>query len=91
MARVCKHIVYSGNVQGIGFRSTAKWFARNYSVVGFVRNLRSGQVELVAEGEDTAVETMLAAVAKQLEGYIRSTTIQDHEPTGMTDFRIMAT
>jgi acylphosphatase len=86
---VCKHVLYSGHVQGIGFRSTAKWYARTYSVAGHVRNLPSGEVELVAEGEDKNVETLLAAVAQQMAGYIRKTTIQDVAPTGQSGFQIL--
>ena len=44
------HIFYSGRVQGVGFRYTAKQLALSYEVTGIVRNLSDGRVELIAEG-----------------------------------------
>lgn len=43
-------ILYSGHVQGVGFRYTAKSAAAGYEIVGTVRNLSDGRVELIAEG-----------------------------------------
>ena len=88
MATVCKRVVYSGQVQGIGFRNMAQWLAVGHPVAGFVRNLPSGEVELVAEGEDSAVEAFLAAVAQRMAGYISNTTVEDAAPTGERGFRI---
>jgi acylphosphatase len=85
---VCKRVLYSGRVQGVGFRYTAQSLAASYPVAGYVRNLPSGQVELVAEGEDSVVEAFLAAVAQHMAGYISNTTVQDVAPTGQRGFRI---
>lgn len=43
-------IYYSGQVQGVGFRYTVRQVASGYEVVGTVRNLSDGRVELLAEG-----------------------------------------
>jgi len=43
-------VLYSGHVQGIGFRYTAKAVASGFEVTGTVRNLADGRVELIAEG-----------------------------------------
>ncbi len=88
MAVVCKRVLYSGQVQGVGFRYTARGLAAGYPVAGYVRNLPSGEVELLAEGEDSAVEAFLAAVAQRMAGYISNTTVQDVAPTGQRGFRI---
>jgi acylphosphatase len=88
MSTVCKHVLYSGQVQGVGFRYTAQALAAGYPVAGYVRNLPSGEVELVAEGEGSIVEAYLAAVAHQMVGYISNTTVQDVAPTGQRGFRI---
>ena len=50
MKRCRAHIYYSGRVQGVGFRYTAKNVATGYEVTGIVRNLADGRVELLAEG-----------------------------------------
>jgi acylphosphatase len=88
MATVAKRVLYSGHVQGVGFRYTAQGLAAGYPVAGFVRNLSSGEVELVAEGEPDAVEAFLAAVARRMASYITNTTVQDIAPSGQRDFRI---
>ena len=56
-----KHIrvVYSGRVQGVGFRFTAEESAKRLGVVGWIKNLRDGRVELVAEGEEKALEQFI--------------------------------
>jgi acylphosphatase len=43
-------VLYSGNVQGVGFRYTVKNVATGFEVTGIVRNLSDGRVELIAEG-----------------------------------------
>lgn len=88
MSTVGKRVLYSGRVQGVGFRYSAQALAAGYPVAGYVRNLRGGEVELVAEGEDSVVEAFLAAVAQRMAGYISNTTVQDVAPTGQRDFQI---
>lgn len=88
MATVCKHVLYSGRVQGVGFRYTAQALAGGYPIAGYVRNLPNGEVELVAEGEDSVVEAFLAAVAQRMAAYIRNTTVQDAAPSGQRGFQI---
>ncbi len=88
MAIVCKRVLYSGQVQGVGFRYTAQGLAAGHPIAGYVRNLPSGEVELVAEGEPDAVAAFLAAVARRMAGYITHTTIEDGAPSGQSGFQI---
>ena len=88
MPTVCKRVYYSGHVQGVGFRYTAQGLARGYPVTGYVRNLPSGEVELVAEGEPAPVDAFLAAVERQMAGYITHTTVHECPPSGFSEFRI---
>jgi len=67
-----RQITYSGNVQGVSFRYTAQSIARGYEVVGYVRNLPTGQVELVAEGSSDEIDRFLGELAEQMSGQIRS-------------------
>lgn len=62
---------YSGHVQGVGFRFTAQRIAQRHAVAGYVRNLPDGRVEIVVEGEESAVERFLGEVAAEMSGNIR--------------------
>ena len=70
-----RHVFYEGRVQGVGFRYTCKSLARGYDVVGWVRNLPDGRVELQCSGELEEVEGYLEAIAEsELKAHIRSVT-----------------
>lgn len=56
----CQVRIY-GRVQGVFFRNWAMGKARGLGVRGWVRNRRDGCVELVAYGEDEALEALVAA------------------------------
>lgn len=56
------HVFYSGNVQGVGFRYTAKTVATGFELTGTVRNLSDGRVELVAEGAKDELEAFCQAI-----------------------------
>lgn len=85
---VCKHLTYTGRVQGVGFRWTAQQVAADFAVTGYVRNLANGAVELVAEGSPEEVEAYLAALAQRMAGYIQQTNLHDEPAHGFADFRI---
>ncbi len=51
----------SGRVQGIGFRYFVMRRARELDLAGWVRNLRSGDVEFVAEGPRADLEKLIAS------------------------------
>lgn len=53
------HLYISGKVQGVFFRDSARQVAQAAGVSGFVKNLRDGRVEVVAEGEDDAIKTIV--------------------------------
>ena len=56
------HIFYSGRVQGVGFRITAEETAQAMGVVGWVKNLRDGRVELVVEADEAVLQRFLSAI-----------------------------
>lgn len=81
--------IFSGHVQGVGFRFTAQAIARSHAVTGYVRNLADGTVELVVEGDRREVEALLAELSDKMGNYIRRRTDTDAPATGeIEDFSI---
>jgi acylphosphatase len=67
-----RHVFYEGRVQGVGFRATVKHLARGYEVVGWVKNLPDGRVEMQASGDTEEVEAFLEAIAEsELKSHIK--------------------
>ena len=72
MNRCRVKILYSGRVQGVGFRYTAKDVAAGFEIAGIVRNLFDGRVELTAEGAREELEAFRQAIRDAgLAGFIR--------------------
>jgi acylphosphatase len=84
-----REVFYSGRVQGVGFRATARRVAQGHAVTGFVRNLPDRRVQLVAEGLPAEVDRFLSVVAATLADYIRDTQVSVSQPTGeFTSFEV---
>lgn len=54
--------IISGKVTGVGFRYYAAHVADRLEVVGTVRNLPTGEVEAVAEGEEERLNLFIDAL-----------------------------
>ena len=52
--------IVRGRVQGVSYRDFTARAARGLHLVGFVRNLSDGTVEVVAEGEEENLGRLLA-------------------------------
>jgi len=72
----------------VGFRYTTRQVASGYLVTGFVRNLPTGDVEIMAEGPVDQVDTFLAAVARCMAGYLESIEVQEETSSGYKGFQI---
>ena len=55
-----RRVVVSGQVQGVFFRARCAEAARSFGVAGWVSNEPDGTVQAVFEGDDEAVEGMIA-------------------------------
>jgi len=76
------HIYYSGSVQGVGFRFMAQSAAQQLGVIGWVKNLEDGRVEVVCEGEGAALNKFLDKIKDVFGAYIRDASIEPQMPTG---------
>ncbi len=65
--------IFTGHVQGVGFRYTALQVAREFEVAGLVKNLPDGRVQLEVEGREPEIDAFLTAVAERMHGLIRKT------------------
>lgn len=76
-------VVFSGAVQGVGFRYTARDAARRVGVTGWVRNLSDGSVETMCEGERECLVRFLAAIRQgPMRDNIRDMATSWSEATG---------
>ena len=76
-----RQVFYTGRVQGVGFRYSVKQIAAGYEVVGWVRNLPDGRVELQVSGDSVDVDGFLQAMAEShLASYIKETQPTDLPP-----------
>jgi acylphosphatase len=65
-------VIYSGHVQGVGFRYSVKSVATGFDVTGTVRNLPGGGVELLAEGARDELDAFRQAIRESgLDHFIR--------------------
>lgn len=58
------HCIVHGRVQGVGYRAWTTRNAQKLGLSGWVRNRSDGTVEAVFSGENSVVDTMLAACHK---------------------------
>jgi acylphosphatase len=65
------HCFYTGRVQGVGFRFTTQDLAQDLEVSGWVKNLRDGRVELMAEAEENTLKELLSSIYQHFSPYIR--------------------
>ncbi len=71
VGKMKKHIIFSGTVQGVGFRYTSQMLARRWNLSGWVRNLRDGRVEMFVEGEEESIRLFLQDLERHFLGYIK--------------------
>lgn len=68
-------VLYSGRVQGVGFRATARAIASGLGLSGWVRNEPDGTVQLEAQGPPDAVEAFLAELRARMGRCIASSQV----------------
>jgi acylphosphatase len=85
-----RHVFFEGRVQGVGFRWTVKNLARGYDVIGWVKNLPDGRVEMLAGGEAAEVDAFIEAIEESdLKSHIKKVDVHLIPPlTGVQGFDI---
>jgi acylphosphatase len=85
-------VLYSGRVQGVGFRYTVRRLASGFEVTGAVRNLPDGRVELLAEGSQDELDAFRQAIRQSgLEHFIQREDLQwDEAENVFRGFEIVA-
>ena len=86
------HVFVTGRVQGVWFRASTQSEAVSRGVDGFVRNLRDGRVEAWFQGEDDAVDAMVAWCREGPQhARVEHVTTEDVAPVDVTGFAVAAT
>jgi acylphosphatase len=76
-------ILFSGNVQGVGFRATVVDLSRNLDLAGEVKNLSDGRVELLIEGPPADIDRLLARLREHFGDFIRRVDQDVSAPRGL--------
>jgi len=89
MQQAARHIIFSGRVQGVGFRFTVHRLANRYGLNGQVRNVPDGTVEMIAQGPIADIDNCISGIRGTFDNYVRDIKITEipFEPK-FTDFRI---
>ncbi len=91
MSGICQRwtLHFTGRVQGVGFRASTEHIAAGFAVTGYVRNLRDGRVEVVAEGTEPELRKFLDEIRARLGYYIREQTqVTDAASGEWVDFAV---
>lgn len=79
---VRRTLLFSGRVQGVGFRATAVSLARELLLSGYAMNLPDGRVEVVAEGAPADLNALRERIGRRFAGDIRDVTAAESGATG---------
>ena len=89
MPTLCRHVLVSGRVQGVAFRWYTVEKAGELGLAGWVKNLPDGRVETWIEGEASAIESMLAWLAKgPPAARVSGLEVVERAAEGMTAFAV---
>jgi acylphosphatase len=89
--KTAARFIIKGTVQGVFFRRFVKENADKLGLVGYVRNLTSGDVEVFAEGEMDKIDRLFQIVKKGPEhAQIRNIQIEERKYSDQfKDFQIL--
>ncbi|WP_438970289.1 acylphosphatase [Methylophaga sp.] len=84
------HLLISGHVQGVSYRVSAWEKAQQLGLMGWVKNLPDGRVEMLVEGDEAALQKMMAWAEKgPCFAKVSNVTISEQPATDQfSDFQI---
>lgn len=89
-ARIRRHVVVHGQVQGVYFRDSVRRLARELGVSGWIRNRPDGAVEAALEGTPDAVERIIEwSHQGPLGARVDQVEVYEEQPSGETGFRVL--
>ncbi len=76
---ITKRVTFEGRIQGVGFRYAVKQISMGFDVVGTIKNLPEGTVELDIMGEEEELEEFLQEIVEEstMAHYIKE--VHTHE------------
>jgi acylphosphatase len=84
-----RRVVVHGQVQGVFFRDSTRRLAEQHGVAGWVSNRWDGTVEAVFEGDEDAVERLVAFCHKGPRGaQVERVDVADEEPERLGGFSV---
>ena len=84
-----KRVVVSGRVQGVFFRDSTRRRAESAGIAGWVRNTAEGTVEAVFEGDEAAVEEIVAFCRSGPgRAEVSSVEVTEEQPEGLSGFDV---
>lgn len=89
MPPVHRHVIVQGRVQNVYFRDGCRHEAASRGVAGWVRNRDDGSVEAVFEGEEAAVDAVIAWCRRgPPRARVDSVTVTSGKIEGLSGFSI---
>jgi acylphosphatase len=81
--------VISGHVQGVGYRYFVRGLAQSAGLTGSATNLPDGRVEVVVEGDEAAVRSLVAALdGPEAPGTVSAVDVRDDAVRGVQSFTV---
>ena len=82
-----KRIVFTGSVQGVGFRWRARHAADLYGCTGWVRNEWDGSVIMEIQGEESSIDQVILAIRRGAYVRIENMSVKTLPPEEEWGFR----
>lgn len=82
------HLKVNGQVQGVGFRCSTWQKARQLGLVGWVRNLPDGSVEILAQGERDDLEMLITWIKTEFSAIEKINENWEETERGFSGFEI---